>query len=452
MAAVSYAIGIYAQGTSMTRASTTAPVSMYEARGRVLKLTCIQIPDEYSEWVAAGRASEETHLRRLIRQIDIDALCGRATFIRNGVKCFASVPGDHDRLKGLQFGGCNLHVEIKFDDGVTWLARFRLLKINRPSPEKVDFDRLSEVATYRLLRTTNIPVPSVYDFALDGDKDNPVGVGYILLEKLPGQPMNWSQATTSQKKHVFQQLKDVYLELEKIPQSSIGRPVFSSKNTDTVHVGACFFDYDSNERCIARGPFSTYFEWYDAYINRRRDLIMTGELAGRARYDAFLVNRYLHDNVFRALYTSTPSTSGSFFLKHVDSRDCNFLVDDDYTITGMIDWELAFFAPKDTAFQCPLFMVDVAKLYEGNPEIGPDEELFAQEFDHVNRRDMANIVRNGRKFRSIEFSVDTDTHNIDYFRALFAGAWRVIEGEQKEFSWDTWKKVAQVRYLDPFQS
>ena len=35
-----------------------------------------------------------------------------------------------------------------------------------PPPEKADFDRLSEVATYRLLRTTSIPVPSVYDFAL----------------------------------------------------------------------------------------------------------------------------------------------------------------------------------------------------------------------------------------------------------------------------------------------
>ena len=48
-------------------------------------------------------------------------------------------------------------------------------------------------------RTTNIPVPSVPDFALDRDGDYPVGLDYILLEKLSGQPMNWGQATTEQK-------------------------------------------------------------------------------------------------------------------------------------------------------------------------------------------------------------------------------------------------------------
>ena len=394
--------------------------------------------------------SEETHLRRLIRQIDITALCRRASFLRNGVFCSASLPGEHDSLKELHFGGFNLHVDIKFDDGVVWLARFRLLKINCPPPEKVDFDRLSEVATYRLLRNTNIPVPSVHDFALDRDQDNPVGVGYILLEKLSGQPMNWSQATTEQKNHVFRQLRDVYLEIEKIPRSSVGRPVLCNNKTETVHVGACFFDYDANGRCIPHGPFSSCFEWYDACIKHRRELIMTGEIAGRRRYDAFLVNRYLHDNVFHVL--DTPSTPEPFFLKHVDTRDCNFLVDNDYTITGIIDWELAFFAPKDTAFQCPLFMVDVEKLYGGYPTTGPDEELFAREFDQVDRHDIANIVRNGRKYRSVEFSLYTDTHNREDFEGLFAGAWRVIEDTEKEFSFDTWKKVAQAQYPDAFKS
>jgi len=360
--------------------------------------------------------------------------------------CSASLPGEHDSLKQLRLGGFNLHVDINFDDGLTWIARFRILKINRPSPEKVDFDRLSEVATYHFLRRTNIPVPSVHDFALDGDQDNPVGVGYILLDKLSGQPMNWSRATTDQKNHVFRQLRDIYLKLEKFPQLSIGRPVPSNNRTDTTHVGACFFDYDASGRCIQRGPFSTCTEWYDAYINHRRDLIATREVGGRASYDAFLVNRYLHDNAFRVVdESSTPALS---FLKHVDSRDCNFLIENDYTIKGIIDWELAFFAPKEIAFQCPLFMVDVEKLYGGHPAISIDEELFALE--RVDRHDIANIVRNGRKSLCIEFSLYTDPHNRDDFEGLFAGAWRVIEGEEKEFSWETWKKTAQMHYPDPF--
>jgi len=177
---------------------------------------------------------------------------------------------------------------------------------------------------------------------------------------------------------------------------------------------------------------------------------MNGELAGRARYDAFLVNRYLHDNVGRVLDKSpTPQLS---FLKHVDSRDGNFLVNPDYTITAIIDWELAFFAPKETAFQCPLFMVDVEKLYGGWPIMGTDEELFAREFERVNRPDMANIIRNGRKHRCIEFSLYTDAQNRDDFEGLFAGAWRVIEGEDEEFSWEAWKKAAKLQYPNPFES
>jgi hypothetical protein len=128
------------------------------------------------------------------------------------------------------------------------------------------------------------------------------------------------------------------------------------------------------------------------------------------------------------------------------------LVDKDYTITGIIDWELAFFAPKETAFQCPLFMVDVENLYGGYPTISTDEETFAQEFESVDRPDIANIIRHGRRYRSVDYALYTDTHDREDFEGLFAGAWRVIEGEEREFSWDSWKKVAQKQYLDRFQS
>lgn len=109
----------------------------------------------------------------------------------------------------MNFGGFNLHVDITFDDGIIWLARFRLLQINQPSTEKVNFDRMSEVATYQLLRSTTIPVPQVFDFAPDGD-NNQVGAGYILLEKVQGRPMNWFQASQPQKEYIIQQLADIH--------------------------------------------------------------------------------------------------------------------------------------------------------------------------------------------------------------------------------------------------
>ena len=62
-------------------------------------------------------------------------------------------------------------------------------------PRKSNLDRFGEVAAYQYLHRTNIPAPKVYDYAGGDDPTNRVGVGCILMEKLPGRPMNWSKAT-----------------------------------------------------------------------------------------------------------------------------------------------------------------------------------------------------------------------------------------------------------------
>ena len=77
------------------------------------------------------------------------------------------------------------------------------------------------------------------------------------------------------------------------------------------------------------------------------------------------------------------------------------------------------FAPKDSAFQCPLFMVDVEQLYRGCPSI--DDEVFVQEFEKVGRLDFAEIVRNARKSRGVKFSIYTDTYRRKDSESFFAG-------------------------------
>ena len=117
-------------------------------------------------------------------------------------------------MDGIHLGGFNLHIELEFADGVVWLGRFRLMDESRPCIERMNFDRMSEVATYRLLAQTSIPTPAVYDFAHDGDTNNAIGAGYNLFQKLTGHPMDWSKTTEVQKCHVFRQMHDIYFELE----------------------------------------------------------------------------------------------------------------------------------------------------------------------------------------------------------------------------------------------
>ena len=57
-----------------------------------------RFPNPRIAWIEARRESEEAHLRRLIHQIDISALCARASLLRNGVICSASLPQEHESL------------------------------------------------------------------------------------------------------------------------------------------------------------------------------------------------------------------------------------------------------------------------------------------------------------------------------------------------------------------
>lgn len=91
-------------------------------------------------------------------------------------------------------GGMNYHIPVHFEDGVTWIARVRRFNATSPPANVRDYIVRSEVATLKFLEAPDIPTPRVYDFALD-DYMNPVGVGYILMEKLPGKSLRWSIAT-----------------------------------------------------------------------------------------------------------------------------------------------------------------------------------------------------------------------------------------------------------------
>ena len=77
-----------------------------------------------------------------------------------------------------------------------WLARFRLAKVSSPPLAARDYILRSEVATMMFLHTrTGVPVPKVFDWSAESDPENDVGLGYILMEKLHGTPLNWQRAT-----------------------------------------------------------------------------------------------------------------------------------------------------------------------------------------------------------------------------------------------------------------
>ena len=77
-------------------------------------------------------------------------------------------------------GGQNCHVDIVFNDGVTWLARFRL--VNYPtisSPQLADYIFISEIATMHDLAKIQVKVSRVFNYAKKNDSTNEVGLTYL---------------------------------------------------------------------------------------------------------------------------------------------------------------------------------------------------------------------------------------------------------------------------------
>ena len=172
-------------------------------------------------------------------QINVQALTAAAREAHHGVQC--SVPAlAHDSQDSIdldaiqnQAGGQNCHLDIHFEDGTVWLARIRLNDLLLPPDATQHHIFMSEIATYKYLAKTTVPVPKVYAYAFKSTS-NPVGASYVLMEKLAGGPLQWYDATSAQRTRVLIQLVDIFIELERHPFSLAGSLCL---NGDAIEVG-----------------------------------------------------------------------------------------------------------------------------------------------------------------------------------------------------------------------
>lgn len=95
---------------------------------------------------------------------------------------------------------------------------------------------------------------------------------------------------------------------------------------------------------------------------------------------------------------STNTTAGSFYLKHFDDKGDHILIDEQYNVTGIIDWEFASTESKNLAFSAPCMMWPVGDFYDGKNGISQDELAFAQIFRQHGREDIADIILGGLSF------------------------------------------------------
>jgi hypothetical protein len=343
-------------------------------------------------------------------------------------------------------GGMNYHIVVQFEDGISWIARIRRFNATSPRPELRDYIMCSEASTLQFLSETRVPVPKVFDFDLN--EKNPIGVGYILMEKLPGNSMRWSLATPEQRKKVAEQLADIYIELKAYPFSMTGSLYQPESRRVGPFARESLTDYHGSQMRTL-GPFSTTEDYFNAHIRLILDLIVRQESYVNRPVDAFLVHRFLLDNV-PEICSKSDLDDGNFYLKHADEKGDQILVDDQFNITGIIDWEWAHTDSKSAAFNSPIVLLPVADFYAGVNCIGGDEMIFAQSFEEKGHPDLAMIVRNGRLIHRFRFCCGYDLDDWAGFLGLFAGLLKAM-GFTEDFHWETWKAEALEWYQGDHQ-
>jgi hypothetical protein len=376
------------------------------------------------------------------------ALVSAASKARDGLQCI--VPALERSAKGQlnleliqsQMGGQNCHVDIEFEDGTVWLARIRLDDPLLPPKPTRTYIFMSEIATLRFLEKTGVPAPKVYTYAAESSV-NPVGASYMLMEKLPGVPLQWDEATSEQRTKVMGQLVDIFLKLEKRPLPTSGS-LCLNHNVPKVSGFAQPPLFSSPEQTL--GPFETLESSLRAIIFQQQDQIVNGELSSLA-VDNYLSHCWRRDMITHVT-THCHESGPDFFLKHFDDKGDHILVDADFNITGIVYWEFASAEPKALAFSTPCMLWPVRDFYEGKNELSAEEIEFAEIFEARGRDDMGKIVRESRRMQRFTFfnggGVSRDREE---FQSLFTGLRAAWAGQDEHpTSYEDWKRDTKERH------
>lgn len=226
-------------------------------------------------------------------------------------------------------GGQNCHAEIVFEDGAVWLARFRISNPISAPREVRDYVLRSEAATMKFLGShTRVPSPRIFDWACESDPANTVGVGYILMEKLHGTPLDWQAASTTQREKVVQQLADIMLELEKHPFDQLGSLITTAvpmgdeamlglaaaKSPVQVHGLAQHSTFHHGVDKMPPGPFRSSRVALRTLIEIYLQMIADGEIGTvENATDVFLAHRFRLDVLDR--FGSSPQLWGKVARK-----------------------------------------------------------------------------------------------------------------------------------------
>ncbi|KAF2130129.1 hypothetical protein P153DRAFT_231335 [Dothidotthia symphoricarpi CBS 119687] len=283
---------------------------------------------------------------------------------------------DVKSLQKLAEGGFNRIFEVGMRDGTSVLAR-----LPYPSTLPRRLAVASEVATMDFVRAHGIPTPRILGYAID---ENPVGSEYILMEKLPGQPIGdtWFDLSEQQRLQVLHDIVKLESKLFNIQLPASGSIYYAhdlDSNTPRVSIPEA-----DGQFCV--GPYTGLRWWFgergDLRLDRgphvdtlralqapaEKELAWVREY-GRPRYpfhrqhreafryekqDPMIHAESLEEYLRVALHLVPTSPELNLpVLRHPDVQPNNVFVSEDYKVTSLIDWQHATVLPLFLAAGIP---------------------------------------------------------------------------------------------------
>lgn len=260
---------------------------------------------------------------------------------------------------------------ICFEDRTRWIARLRMPARTPISGEKSIQDANDALLLQRevdclmlVKEQTSIPVPEVYGYM--ASPDNEIGAPFMLMECLNG-----NVALDLNFNHIPEEYKDKFFEaMAKIQVCSVGSlstrlgpmdaDIFQTEISSIrfPKIGALVRrkdgGYDVGPLPGIGGPFATATEYFQAWATNvrypRSESYIRAACGPHAEEVLSTTTAFPLEISRCANRLAAIADRGPFPLCHVDFGHNNIIVDNEYNILGVIDWEHAFSSPWETTY------------------------------------------------------------------------------------------------------
>lgn len=362
------------------------------------------------KWRGLLKFPEGTYYHQIgqtfFKSIDWVAVCRYASEIRDGEIC---------TLDPQITMGCNHMIRIlNFADGSRWIARLRMIstKIGVEADSQCRYFQ-REIDCIQLVKERlRIPVPALFGYI--ASPDNHIGAPVMFQECLPGNcgmDMNAGMEIPTQHKSSFfaamsdfqvsshsyllidLALRDRQTEISTIMLPKIGSVIRLSDGT-----------YDVGPLPSIGGPFNTVTEYLEAWANTVQFPYMdTLRASCGDKSDKIEASILRFPLRIKELAATIPIRNhGPFPLMHNDFGHNNIVVDDNWKVLGVIDWEHAWSAPWEVndfplALRLMPKLIDAAWCYNENGE--PVQE--SAKIRIQDRKDYVDCIRQAEKKKGL---------------------------------------------------